>query len=256
MIVRKELPENGELVFIRIKKVTHFGAYCELVEYNNMDVYLPIREVASGWIKNIHEFIKEGQKDVAKVTFVDSIKKAIDISLKKVRGKEKKDKINEYNLEIRAEGLFKQAISAAKMESKEEEIKAKFSKKYTNYSDIINEVAEKRETLQEFGFSDDFVKALFDIVAKNVKPKVYIVSYIAQFNTYDTKTGIQTIQKTFEEIQKLGIKVTYIGAPNYSMISEDSSYPKAEDRIKKAEAIMEKYSKTNNATFTITKEKD
>ncbi len=256
MINKKELPDNGELVFIRIKKVTHFGAYCELVEYNNMDVYLPIMEVASGWIKNIHEFIKEGQKDVAKVTFVDPVKKAIDISLKKVRGKEKKDKINEYNLEIRGEGLLKQALAAAKMESKEEEIKNKFAKKYTNYADIINEVAEKKEDLKEFGFDESFVKAFIDIVAKNVKPKVYIVSYIAQFNTYDTKTGIQTIKKVFGEIQKLGVKVTYLGAPNYSMVSEDSSYPKAEDRIKKAEAIMEKYSKTNNSNFTITKEKD
>jgi translation initiation factor 2 subunit 1 len=67
------------------------GAYCELVEYK-ADAYLPIGEVASGWIKNIREFIKEGQKDVAKVVFVDQNKRALDISLKKVTAKEKKDK--------------------------------------------------------------------------------------------------------------------------------------------------------------------
>ncbi len=256
MIIKKNLHSNGELVFIKIKKVTHFGAYCELPEYNNMDVYLPIREVASGWIKNIHEFIKDGQKDVAKVTFVDSVKNAIDISLKKVRAKEKKDKINQFNLENRAEGFFKQAITASHSEGKEEEIKSILSKKYTNYSDIIDDVADKKETLKDLGLENAFLEAFLDIISKNVKPKVYMVSYIAQFQTYDTKSGIQIIKKVFDEIQKLGVKITYLGAPNYSLISEDSSYPKAEDRIKKAQIIMEKYVKSNTGTFALKKEKD
>ncbi len=256
MLFKKDLPETGDLVLIKIKKVTHFGAYCELSEYNNMDVYLPIREVASGWIKNIHEFIKEGQRDVAKVTFVDPAKKAIDISLKKARAKEKKDKINQFNLENRAEGLFKQALAASHLESKELEIKTKLSKKYSNFADIVDDISERKETLKDLGIESAFTQAFIDIIAKNVKPKVYLVSYIAQFQTFDTRTGIQTIKKVFDEVQKLGVKVTYLGAPNYALISEDSSYPKAEDRIKKTQLIFEKYAKSNNSTFSLKKEKD
>ena len=70
MIIQKELPDVSEFVIIKITKIMPHGAYCRLIEYNS-DAYLPISEVSSGWIKNIHEFIKEGQQDVAKVIFVD-----------------------------------------------------------------------------------------------------------------------------------------------------------------------------------------
>ena len=80
MIIPKKLPDKGDIVLIKINKVMRYGAYCELVEYK-MDAYLPIGEVASGWIKNIHEFIREGQKDAAKVSFIDPAKNTVDISL-------------------------------------------------------------------------------------------------------------------------------------------------------------------------------
>ena len=56
MLIKKELPEERELVLVKISKIMPHGAYCELIEYG-MDAYLPISEIASGWIKNIHEFI-------------------------------------------------------------------------------------------------------------------------------------------------------------------------------------------------------
>ncbi|MDE1761948.1 MAG: S1 RNA-binding domain-containing protein [Candidatus Micrarchaeota archaeon] len=251
MIVKKEMPEVGELVLMRIKKVMPFGAYCELVEYNH-DAYLPIKEVASGWIKNIHEFLKEGQKGVVKVVYIDRDKRAIDVSLKKVTKKEEKDKINDFNLEKRAENFYSQALDASGLKEKNAEVQSELSKKFMTYSDLINLFAEGKEPTG-VKLSQKFIDAMKEIVAKNIKPKVYIVSYVAEVTTYDTKKGIAMIKKAFSEVEKLGVQVNYLGAPRYRMMSEDSSYPKAEERIKQATVILEKG--IANSTINLKKDK-
>ncbi len=255
MILQRSTPQVGELVLIKIKKVMPFGAYCELTEYNNMDVYLPIREVASGWIKNIHEFIKESQKDVAKVTFIDTEKKAVDISLKKVRPKEKKDKLNQANMEKRDEELFKQAISVSGTSGSEAKIKEELSKRFVYYNDIIDGLFNKTASLDGLDLPEPFKDALADVITKNVKQKVYEVAYTAQISVYDTMSGIKILKKLLGQIEKTGVRVTYLGAPNYSMSSEDISYPKAEERIKAAQVLIEKEVAGGKGIFSMRKEK-
>jgi len=133
MIIPKEIPDVGEKVIIKVKKIMPFGAYCSMTEYRDEEAYLPIKEVASGWIKNIHEFLKEGKTDVAKVIYVDKEKKAVDVSIKKVNEKEYKDKLNSYNMEKRYEALFKQVLTATKNEAQEQHIREALSHSFNIY---------------------------------------------------------------------------------------------------------------------------
>jgi len=249
MIYPKKLPENGELVIIKIKKIMPFGAYCNLAEYN-LDAYLPIKEIAPGWIKNIHEFIKAGQQRVAKVVFVDPEKKAVDLSLKKVSKKEEKDKIGQYNLEKRSEKLFGQAIVESKKEDKEEKIKAALAQRFQNYSDVIEAVVNG----EDIGDIDPEFKAVFiETVKKNVKPKRYKVSYVAGIVSYDTEKGIDIIKEALSKVKVLGVDVLYVGAPNYKLSAEDIDYHSAESKINKAEEIL-KASLGQNGFITLKKE--
>ncbi|MGC8710168.1 MAG: S1 RNA-binding domain-containing protein [Candidatus Micrarchaeia archaeon] len=253
MFTHKELPENGEIVLVKIKKVMPFGAYCEFVEYKNIEAYLPIKEVAPGWIKNIHEFIREGQQAVAKVIFVDHEKRAVDISLKKVSKKEEKEKIDSYNTEKRSEKLFKQAIVAAKKEAQEAEIEKTLSSTFISYSEIIESVSEGKDI---GNVDSNFKSALSEIVAKNVKPKRYKVAYTAKILVYDTKDGINKIKKLLNDVSKLGVNVLYLGAPHYKFTSEDSNFPDAENRIKKAQDLLNKEIKSIGGVVELKKEKE
>ncbi|MGC8662288.1 MAG: S1 RNA-binding domain-containing protein [Candidatus Micrarchaeia archaeon] len=234
MLVQKELPEVGELVIIKIKKIMPFGAYCEVVEYN-LDAYLPIKEIAPGWIKNIHEFIREGQQRVAKVIFVDTEKKALDLSLKKVSKKEEKDKIGAYNLEIRAEKLFDQALFTIKKTQQKEKLKNELSKQFKTYSELIEAVLNGK-TIENVG--KDFNEVFVEIVKKNIKPKKYIVNYIAEIIVYDTENGIDIIKKALVETASTGVNIIYMGAPHYKLSAEDIDYHSAETKIKNAENII------------------
>ncbi len=241
MIAQKELPDMGEIILVNITKIMPYGAYCELVEYK-ADAYLPISEVASGWIKNIHEFIREGQRDVAKVVFVDQTKRALDVSLKKVTSKEKKDKINEYNLEKRAEKFFTQAIQAAHKESKTDEIKKKAAQVVKTYSELLDLTVEGK--MPAGVFDADVKKAYDEILAKNVKPKEYEVGYSVELRALGGKGSVGTIKKAFSEVEALGVDVLYEGAPHYKLTAKGPSYPAVEGKIKEAERVLEKYKST------------
>ena len=237
----------GEIILVNITKIMPHGAYCELVEYK-ADAYLPISEVASGWIKNIHEFIREGQRDVAKVVFVDQTRHALDVSLKKVTAKEKKDKINDYNLENRAEKFFKQAVVAAHEEAKIEEIKKKAAQSVATYSELLELTAEGKPPA---GVFDAGIKKAFEeIIAKNIKPKEFVVSYSLELKSLNGKGDIHIMKKAFGEIENLGVEVLYEGAPHYKLTAKGASYPVVEGKIKEAEKALQKYEKALSVSIT------
>jgi len=251
MLIKKDLPEERELVLVKISKIMPHGAYCQLLEYD-IDAYLPISEIASGWIKNIHEFIKEGQKDVGRVITIDRNRRSIDISLKKATSKEKSDKINEYNIEKRYEKLFDQAILAAKLGTKKAEIIKEISSKLNTYTELIQLFIDKKDASAVVK-NKELDIALAEIVSKNIKPKRYEVSYTVELRSVNNKTGINQIRKLLEDITHKGVDVLYLGAPMYRFTSEDSDYPKAESRIKEAQRLIEKQ---KTFTYTIKSDKE
>ncbi len=239
MIVAKELPASGEVVLVKINKIMPHGAYCSLIEYN-VDAYLPISEVASGWIKNIHEFIKEGQREVAKVVFIDPSKRALDVSLKKITSKQKKDKIGEYNSEKRAEQLFSKALS--KLSGAElADIKSRLSQKFQTYADVINAAYENHDLLKGT-MSTEAANLLVEIAKKNIKPKSYTVAYRFEVKALNGKGNINTLKEAFGLVQKAGVSVLYEGAPHYKFTATNKSYPEAEDMIKKSNSILSQFS--------------
>ncbi|MEM3272777.1 MAG: S1 RNA-binding domain-containing protein [Candidatus Micrarchaeaceae archaeon] len=238
MIKQKNMPDVNEIVLARIKKIMPFGAYCDLVEYP-LEAFLPIKEVSSGWVKNIHEFIKEGREEVAKVIYVDPSKRAVDISLKKVSKREQKDKINDYNLEKRSESIFNQALKASNKLNERDQILEKISQKFSTYTDLIFSVSRDEGVLNELQLDPKFKDALIEIVSKSIKPRVYKVAYTIELNQ-DT-ASIDMIKKAFLEVEASGAEVRYLGSPRYKVLASGESYPEAEEKIKKATEALRKY---------------
>jgi translation initiation factor 2 subunit 1 len=67
---KPEYPEIGDLIIATIETVTDYGAYAKLDEYNKRGL-LHVSEISSSWIRNIRDFVREGQKMVLKVLRVD-----------------------------------------------------------------------------------------------------------------------------------------------------------------------------------------
>ena len=103
---RAEYPEVGDLVVCSVQNVKNFGAFCSLDEYGGKEGFIHVRDVATGWVKYIRDHVREGQKIVCKVLSVDKDRGHIDLSLKQVNDHQRREKIQEWKNEKKAEKLL------------------------------------------------------------------------------------------------------------------------------------------------------
>ena len=222
-----EIPESDELVLVTVKKIMPYGAFCSLDEYGGMEAFVHISEVAPRWIKNIHEFLHDNQKLVAKVHHIDAEKGQIDLSLKRVTESERKMKIEGSRRERRSEKLFEVALKIAKSTKIEEAAaRSALALKYGSIVDAIEAIGEKaEEALAGLKIEKGLCKALLEVAAKNMKKAKAEVNGIISLTSY-SPDGMEVVKKIFSSVPKIPgaeIGLLYLGAPKYQLkvIAED-----------------------------------
>jgi len=142
-----DMPEEGELVLATVKKIMPYGAFCTLDEYGNREAFVHISEVAPRWIKNIHEFLHEGQHLVAKVFKLVAEKNQIDLTLKGVSESEKKAKMEDSRRTRRSDKLFEVALKIAKSTKSEELVaRAALAAKFGGIGEAFEALGEQGES--------------------------------------------------------------------------------------------------------------
>lgn len=247
------MPRVGELVIATIKKIMKFGAYCRLPEYNDLEAFMPIREVSSGWIKNIREFIHEGQTVVCEVSFYDREKNTIDISLKRVTPKKAKERIRSYNLEKRLAALFSQAVKEAGEQANKDPLTQSALTEFNTYTNLVENAKNNTEEFKKSTLPKKLKSAIINVIEANRREKKYVVSYIVTLSTYNTTSGATELRGMLSDIKNTGIDVRYISAPKYRLMSEGTDYSDAERKISQAEALIKE--KLKKGVFSIEKEK-
>ena len=93
MLLKKEgFPEEDELVICTVTSVHHSSVFTNLDEYGRTGL-IHISEISPGRIRNIRDYVVEGKKVVCKVLRVDKEKGHIDLSLRRVKEMQKKNKV-------------------------------------------------------------------------------------------------------------------------------------------------------------------
>jgi translation initiation factor 2 subunit 1 len=246
-------PKQGSLVIAIVSKITKYGSYCKLPEYNNMEVFLPLREISSGWIKNIHGFLREGQSTVGKIILIDKEKKTTDISLKRVMPKEAKEKIGQYNLERKLEAIFTQKAKPVTKSDQQkqftETIKAEFGT-YVNFAiNGLKDTEQYRQSKIPADLKQHFVEA----IQSTRKSRKFFVSYTMTLSTTDSVSGVAKMREIIGSIEKMGVTAKYLSAPKYSLRAEGTDYTTAEKKIRDSSIFIEG---KINKTFTFAMEKD
>ncbi|RLI83163.1 translation initiation factor IF-2 subunit alpha, partial [Archaeoglobales archaeon] len=102
VIKRPGYPTRGELVIGTVTRVLDFGAFISLDEYENKEGLVHISEIAPGWIKDIRDYVKKGQKVVCKVLDINPKRGHIDLSIKDVNDRQRREKMQQWKSEQRA----------------------------------------------------------------------------------------------------------------------------------------------------------
>ncbi|MFA5452795.1 MAG: translation initiation factor IF-2 subunit alpha [Candidatus Methanomethylophilaceae archaeon] len=234
----RSFPENGELVVCTVTSVKGFGAFVTLDEYDNKEGFVHVRDVATGWVKYIRDFIREGQKIVCKVLGVDSSKGHIDLSLKSVNEHQKREKIQQWKNEKKADKLIEIVAErlSISIDVAYEQFGNEMLESYETLYNAFENVAASPDELRE-EYKGDWVETFIGVAAENVTPPFVQIDGILEmksgsYNGVDLiKTALISGLDAVEEGEV--VDITCIGSPKYRIVITADEYKTAEDIMKR-----------------------
>ncbi len=258
---RAEYPEVGDLVVCSVQNVKNFGAFCALDEYGGKEGFIHVRDVATGWVKYIRDHVREGQKIVCKVLNVDTERGHIDLSLKQVNDHQRREKIQEWKNEKKAEKLL-EIVGQKVGKNLEEAYDAAgdtLVKEFGSLYAAFEEVKSNQDALKDLDLDKKWAAAVGEVANENIQaPSVTIDGMLELSNP--KSDGIDHVKKalaTGMKSDEAEISIHYVGAPRYRITVTAEDYKVAEvelkDSIDKITASIEKSG--GKATFRRKEEK-
>lgn len=238
---RSEWPSVDELVMCTIQKVFAQGAFVVLDEYENKEGMIHISEVASGWIKNIRDHVREGQKVVCKVLAVDPKRKHVDLSLRRVKDGERRWKTQQLKREQRAEKLLELAARklGKNVDEAYEEVGFALQDKFGDLYTALESSAKDKDSLADVVKDKRWAEALSEVAASMLQPPLFkVVGYVDL--TCPTSDGVDMIKSAMINARdsvkndETDVEFYYVGSPRYRIEVIASSYKAAEGAMEKA----------------------
>jgi translation initiation factor 2 subunit 1 len=234
-------PEPGELVVGRIDEIEDFGVFVDLQEYEDKRGLTHISEVASGWIKNVRDHVSEGQTVVAKVLEVDEDSQQIDLSIKDVNDHQRKDKIQEWKNEQKADNwmsiAYGEDIADEKYAAIANELLTEFGSMYDGFEQAA---IHGKEALEDTDLSEEEIENLVETARENVSvPYVNVTGYVdlqcpTEGGVDVIKDALKAAEGNGEIPEEVDLAVTYVGSPEYRIKVQAPDYKTAESHLEES----------------------
>jgi len=231
-------PDQGELVVGKVDEITDFGVFVDLEEYEDKRGLAHISEVASGWIKNVRDHVREGQTVVAKVLDVDEGSQQIDLSIKDVNEHQRKEKIQEWKNEQKADKwmsiAFGDDVSDERYGAIADALLAEFESLYDAFESAAIHGAE---ALDEVDLDDDDVDTVVETARENVSvPYVNVTGYVdlecpSGDGVDHIKDALQAAEGNGDVSDEIELSVSYVGSPEYRIQVKAPDYKTAESEL-------------------------
>lgn len=235
---KPEYPEEGELVLGTVESIFKQGAFITLDEYGGKKGLLHLSEISLKWVRNIRDYVKEGQKVVLLVLGVNPERGHIDLSLRRVTEAQKKEKLQEIKQKQRGRKLLELAakefkLSESELDKIEEEITEKFGSLYSG----LEMIASDNSKIEQLDIRQDLKPGLSKLISNNIKaPTVTITGYV-ELKSY-AASGVDDIKAALSRMvlkeKDCIIDVSYISAPIYRLKATAGDYKTAERALKNA----------------------
>lgn len=254
----QELPEQGEIVVATVTKIMDHGAYVTLDEYNGIQGFLHVSEIAPGWIRSVGRYVKEGEKKVLLVKRVNLERSDIDLSLKQVSTDQKKKKLLEVKRFEKGKTLIDNVKEKIKLSDKDvEKLEDSLYSKYDSIYDAFLDVARNSTSiLDDLKLGKKILEAIEYVASKIRLPSVEIRGILEL--TSNKSDGVEIIKDTLLEVTKKGkgssIEITYLGAPKYRLSVTAQDFKSAEKTMKPLLEQIQHSIEKKKGTFKFTRE--
>ncbi|MGM0371234.1 MAG: translation initiation factor IF-2 subunit alpha [Halobacteriota archaeon] len=234
-------PDPGELVVGKVDEIEDFGVFVDLEEYDGKRGLAHISEVASGWIKNISDHVKEGQTVVAKVLDVDTDTQQIDLSIKDVNDHQRSETIQRWKNEQKADKWLTLAFGEEMDDERFREVADELLDEFGSLYDGFEQAAiHGQPALEDVDLPEDDITAIVETARENVSvPYVTVTGYVDiespnPSGVDDVQAALKAAEGNGEIPEEVDMEVTYVGAPEYRIRIQAPTYKTAESELERA----------------------
>ncbi len=231
-------PEVGDLVVASVTRIVDYGAYVKLDEYRGIEGLVHIQEISSTWVRHIRDHAREGQKLVLKVLRVNLQRNQVDLSLRRVTGREKSEKMLEWKKERKAESILRSAADKlqkppAELDSVRRTVLDKFGGLYIPLEEALD---DGTDALVEAGVPAEWAQALAEVSKTKIKLDRSKVRATVSVSCHDPG-GVVKIKQAFAAAKKVrkprgtGVRIYTLGAPKYRVEVEAKNFEAAEKTL-------------------------
>jgi len=229
-------PQEGELVVVTVKTVKQNGCYVEFDEFAGLEGFIFIGEIASGWVKNIRGFVREGQRLICKVMRTRKDGSSLELSLKSVSEERRRARLQEWKNEKRAHQLLK--VIGEKVGWSEEEVTEtaeELTEAFATLYGAFEDAAMKEGSLVDAGFEGEWIKEFIEVAIENIIPDFVEVRGTISLSI-NAVNGIAVIRDSLmaaenfsSEKEEIEITCHYNGAPQYRIELKAPDFKSAEN---------------------------
>ncbi|MFW6000687.1 MAG: translation initiation factor IF-2 subunit alpha [Halorubrum sp.] len=234
-------PEPGELVVGDVDEIADFGVFVDLDEYEDKRGLCHISEVASGWIKNVRDHVREGQTVVAKVLEVDESSNQIDLSIKDVNEHQRKETIQDWKNAQKADNWMLIALGEDVDDDRYTAVATALLEEYESLYDAFEAAAiSGDEALDDVDVDADTLDAVVAAARDNVSvPYVDVTGYVdlesaAPDGVDDVRDALAAAEGNGEIPDGVELDVGYVGSPEYRIKVRAPDYKTAESQLESA----------------------
>jgi translation initiation factor 2 alpha subunit (eIF-2alpha) len=243
----KEL-EEGQIVLCTVDRISGTIVFVKIDDYGTEGI-ITFSEISPGRIRNIRDYVFPGKKIVCKVLRIRP--QGIDLSLRRVKLKEK----NELNEVYRKEKSFKALLrTAIKEKADAEKIINEIKEKEGSIADFLEEVKKEPNLIEKYLPANSVEKIVKVIQEKKVKEAILIRRFLLSSKDPKGISIVNTIIKqAIKDAECTDCKTSYIAAGKY-LIKIKTRDPKQTDtNLNKIIKNIEDLAKQKSCEFSLEK---
>ncbi|MDP3965949.1 MAG: hypothetical protein Q8Q04_00275 [archaeon] len=227
--------EAGDILICTVDKIIGTTVFVE-IEGTPKRGTIILSEISAGRIRNLRDYVVPKKIIVCKVLRVS--KDQIELSLRRVKEKEKKEALERSKAEKSYEGVLKSILK----DKGEEAIKK--IKEISSIPEFLEISKDNPSELIRIIGKEDSEKVLA-IIKKQKKKNVQVKKKIKLVS--EDPDGLKLIKAILSEKEA---EIMYLAAGNYSVKVEEENIKKADQKIKEIIERIEKDCKKNDIEFS------
>ncbi len=225
---------EGALVLCTVKKIEKTTIFLEIE--GNGEGSMVLSEVAAGRIRNLREYVFPNKKIVCKVLSIN--KNDIQLSLRRVTGKERDEVIDHFKKEKRYTALIKTII-------KEPETIINKIKEKQDFVEFLENARESPSLLRDF-FNEGEIDRLVKMLAEKAEKEKLVKKTFKLLSV--SSSGILDIK---EILNIKGVDIRYLGFSRFSISAKAQDFKEANKKITSALEEIKQKAKGKHAVFEV-----